>query len=256
MEYVTHRDRTIAYRRSDRGGDGPPVLFLHGSGGTHAVWKAQSRLSDRLPVIALDLSGHGESDDVDADPGYGCLSAYVDDAVAVARETGARVLVGNSLGGAIALTMVLERDLPIDGLVLTGTGAKLGVLEDLLVWLEGDFDRAIDFLHQPDRLFHDADEATLEASREAMRAVGQSVVHRDFLTGHEFDVRTEVGRIDVPALAIAGAYDRLTPTWYHEFLAENIPDCEYHVVDDAAHLPFLERPAAFNDLLVSFVSAR
>ncbi len=252
METITHHGRETAYRRSDRDADGPTALFVHGSGGSHAVWKSQFRLADEFPLVALDLSGHGESDDIDTDPGYECLSAYVDDVVAVARETDASVLVGNSLGGAIVMQLALERDLDLDGLVLTGTGARLAVLDDLLVWLDEDFDRAVEFLHGPDRLFHDPEDGYLELSREAMYDAGQAVTARDFRTCHEFDVRNQVSAIDVPTLAIVGEHDHLTPRHYHEYFVEEMPDCELAVVDDAAHLAMLERPETFNEALSEF----
>ena len=258
MQTVTHHGRTTSYRRwfrSDPTDAGPTTLFVHGSGGSHGVWKSQARLGSDYPVVSLDLSGHGESDDVDAEPGAEALAAYVDDVVAVARETDARVLVGNSLGGAVAMTLALERDLSLDGLVLTGTGARLSVLEDLLVWLEEDFERAVEFLHEPDHLFHDPDQRDLELSKASMYETGQAVTSRDFQTCHRFDIRDELGDIDVPTLAVVGEYDRLTPRRYHDYLAEQIPECRVTVVDDAAHLAMLERPEAFNDAVEAFLSS-
>jgi 3-oxoadipate enol-lactonase len=253
METVTHHGRETAYRRHDRGGDADPILFVHGSGGSHAVWKSQARLADDRPVVALDLSGHGESDDVAAEPGYEALSAYVDDAVAVAEATDARILCGNSLGGAVVMTALLERDVDLDAAVLAGTGAKLAVLDDLLRWLRDDFERAIEFLHGPDRLFHDPDDRLIEASRETLQAAGRAVTERDFRTCHDFDVRGRLDDIDTPTLAVVGEYDALTPPWYHEALAERIPDAEWTTVDDAAHLAMLERPAAFNEAVTDFL---
>ena len=258
MQTVTHHGRTTSYRRwfrSDPTDAGPTTLFVHGSGGSHGVWKSQARLGSDYPVVSLDLSGHGESDDVDADPGGEALAAYVDDVVAVARETDARVLVGNSLGGAVAMTLALERDLSLDGLVLTGTGARLSVLEDLLVWLEEDFERAVEFLHEPDHLFHDPDQRDLELSKASMYETGQAVTSRDFQTCHRFDIRDELGDIDVPTLAVGGEYEGLTPRRYHGYLAEQIPECRVTVVDDAAHLAMLERPEAFNDAVEAFLSS-
>ncbi|WP_224449436.1 alpha/beta fold hydrolase [Haloprofundus salilacus] len=260
MEQLSHHGRRTAYRVSDRvdadssdGASGAGLLCIHGSGGSHGVWKSQFRLADDRHVAALDLSGHGESDDADADAGYETLSVYVADVVAVAEETDCRVLVGNSLGGAVAMQAALDRELDLDALVLTGTGAKLTVLDDLLVWLEEDFDRAVEFLHGEDRLFHDTDERYLDLSREAMREAGQAVTRRDFLSCHRFDVRDRLSEVEVPTLAVVGEHDKLTPSWYHEFLADEIPDAKMVTVDDAAHLAMLEQPAAFNDAVSGFL---
>ena len=254
MERVTHDGRDTAYRASDRGGDGPTVCFVHGSGGTKDVWKAQARLSDRFPTVALDLAGHGDSDDVGASPGPETLDAYADDVVAVAAATDATVLCGNSLGGAVALWVALERDLPLDGLVLAGTGAKLSVAEPLLDALASDFDRALDLLHGPDRLFRDAPPEYTELSRAGLRECGRAVVERDFRTCHAFDVRDRLDEVAAPSLAVVGEHDALTPPAYHDYLADRIGDCERATVEGAAHLAMLERPAAFNAVLSSFLA--
>ena len=256
MERVTHDGRDTAYRVSDRGGDGPTVCFVHGSGGSKDVWKAQARLSDRFPTVALDLSGHGDSDDAETPAGPATLDAYADDVVAVAAEAGATVLCGNSLGGAAALRVALDRDLALDGLVLAGTGAKLAVGEPLSDALADDFDRAIDLLHEPDRLFRDAPAEYVDLSRAAMRECGRVVTERDFRTCHAFDVRDRLGEIAAPSLAVVGEHDALTPPAYHDYLADRIGDCERATIAGAAHLAMLERPAAFNGALSSFLARR
>jgi 3-oxoadipate enol-lactonase len=73
------------------------------------------------------------------------------------------------------------------------------------------------------------------------------VTRRDFLTCHTFDVRDRLDEVDVPALAVVGEHDSLTPPSYHEYLAAELPDCSLTVIEDAAHLAMLEQPAAFND---------
>lgn len=252
MHTVEHHDRTTAYRISDRGGNGDPVLFVHGSGGAAALWKSQFRLSDERPIAALDLSGHGESEDVDARPGFQTLSAYADDVIAVADETDAAILVGHSMGGAVLQHLALERAYSPDGLVLAGTGPRLPVLEDLLTWLDSDFERAVEFLHEPGKLFADPDDRLVGASAAAMRDTGQTVTERDFRTCHTFDVRNRLEAIDVPALAVVGTEDQLTPPWYHEELAERLNDCALARIEGAAHLAMLEQPTAFNKVLSRF----
>jgi pimeloyl-ACP methyl ester carboxylesterase len=253
MERIAHDGRATAYRVTDRGGEGPAVCCIHGSGGSKDVWKSQARESDQFPVVALDLSGHGDSDDVDAAAGREALDAYADDVVAVAEATGASILCGNSLGGAVALWVALERDLPLDGLVLAGTGAKLAVTAELLDALATDFDRAVDLLHEPDRLFHDAPPEYVDLSRAEMRDCGRAVTERDFRTCHAFDVRDRLSEIAVPSLAIVGEHDALTPPAYHDFFADRLDDCERAIVEDAAHLAMLEQPTAFNATLAAFI---
>ncbi|WP_254764585.1 alpha/beta fold hydrolase [Natrinema marinum] len=253
METVAHNGRETAYAVVDRGGDGPPICCLHGSGGSRKVWTGQHSLADRYPIIAVDLSGHGDSDDVDASAGYTALSAYADDVLAVAEATDARVLVGNSLGGAVVQHVLLERSFDPDAVVLTGTGARLGVLDDLLEWLKSDFDRAVEFLHGPDRLFHDPDSDLRERSIERMYDTGQAVTRRDFLTCHEFDVRDRLGEIETPVLAAYGEYDQLTPPWFHEYLADETERGRLAEIEDAGHLAMLERPTAFNTVVDDFL---
>ncbi|ELY94215.1 alpha/beta fold family hydrolase [Natrialba hulunbeirensis JCM 10989] len=257
METVSHQGRETAYVVSDRGGDGPTICFVHGSGGTREAWKSQHRLADQYPVVTLDLSGHGDSDDIDASAGYTTLSAYADDVIAVATETDADVLVGNSLGGAVVMHILLERgdEYRPDAVVLTGTGARLGVLEDLRNWLADDFERAVEFLHGSDRLFHDAESELATHSSDQMHACGQAVTQRDFETCHTFDVRDELGGIDVPTLVVYGEHDKLTPPRYHEFLVDEIDDARSVELEDAAHMAMLEQPAAFNEAVSEFVAS-
>lgn len=256
METVTHHGRTTSYQVHDRSGDGDPVLFVHGSGLDRSLWEGQRPLAVHRPVVSLDLSGHGDSDDVAAASGWETLSAYASDVVAVANETDARILVGASLGGATALMTALDRSLSPDALVLVGAGAKLSVLSDLLAWLESDFEQAVEFLLRPDVLFRDAEAMPTEQVERTIRETGQAVTRRDFETCHRFDVRDRLDELDLPSLAVVGEYDRLTPRWYHEYLRDEMPDCDLAIIESAAHLAMVERPAAFNDVLRAFFDAR
>jgi len=257
METVTHDGRETAYRSTggshDRETDTAEILYVHGSGGTHRVWGAQYAPDGPVhPAAALDLSGHGDSEDVETATGPDTLAAYARDARAVAEATGADVLVGNSLGGAVCLHLAIETDFDPGALVLAGTGAKLAVFEDLRTWLAEDFERAVEFLHGPDRFFHDADARTIERSKQTMRETGQAVTHRDFLTCHRFDVRDRLPEVDAPTLALVGEHDTLTPPTYHEYLAEHTGGTCVEV-DDAAHLAMVERPTAFNERVGAFL---
>jgi pimeloyl-ACP methyl ester carboxylesterase len=259
METIVHHARETAFRVSDRGGEGPTVCFVHGAGGSNAVWKAQHRLADEFPVVTVDCSGHGASDDIDTRPGFTTLSAYADDVLAVIEETGADVLVGHSLGGAVLQHILLERTVDLEGIVLAGTGARLPIPRELRSVLDGDDSAALDdviqYLNQPGRLFADPDDELRTISAAALRDCGPSVLERDFRTCHRFDVRDHLDEIEVPALAVVGQADQLTPPWYHRQLATSLPDCAFAAIDDAGHFLMLERPTAFNRVIGQFVDS-
>jgi 3-oxoadipate enol-lactonase len=247
MEQVVHDGRETAYRLVMPDGDGPTALYVHGSGADHRVWAHQYAPTGPFhPAAALDLSGHGDSEDVHTEAGPETLGAYADDLAAVARRVEADVLVGNSLGGAVVIETVRSGRFRPSALVFAGTGAKLAVADALRRLLREDFGAVVETLHADTRLLYDAGETVRERSESALRSAGQRVTRRDFLTCHSFDARGQLGDLDVPALAVVGEHDSLTPPSYHEFLADELPDCALAVVEDAAHLAMLERPAAFN----------
>jgi len=62
--FVTLDGRRVSYLWRDGGHDGPTLLFIHGSGMSARYWSDQLRaLADTARVLAVDLPGHGESDD-------------------------------------------------------------------------------------------------------------------------------------------------------------------------------------------------
>ena len=252
MDTVSHAGRTTTYRRGG-GEDGPTVCYIHGAGGSHEIWTEQYSAQDTPPAVAVDLSGHGESDDVSTAPGRETLDAYADDVAAVCADTGATVLCGNSMGGAVAMWTVLEGDLEVDALVLADTGAKLSVDSAFLDGLETDFEATVESLHAPGTLFHEPTDRMIEPSKRSLEGTGQSVTLRDFETCDAFDIRDRVAGLTVPTLAVCGEHDPMTPPAFHEYLAAELPDCVFREIADAAHLPMLERPAAFDDTVRSFL---
>jgi pimeloyl-ACP methyl ester carboxylesterase len=255
MDRVSHDGRETAYRDATTD-DGPRTLYVHGSGATHTVWGHQYGRGDH-DAVALDLSGHGESEDVPLAPdaGLDAMTAYADDAVAVARETGASVLCGNSLGGAVALTVALDRDLDLDGLVLVGTGAKLGVADGLLDALAGGFDAAVETLVDADMLYHDPTPELTADARDLFAAVGRATTERDFRACDAFDVRDRLDEIGIPVLVVNGEHDSLTPPAFHEYLGEHLLDARHVEISGAAHMPYAERADAFNGAVDEFLGA-
>lgn len=98
MRETLVRAGTLDIAVRDHGGDGPPVVLLHGAGGDMSVWDALApRLTAR--AVAMDLRGHGRSGDGPWD-----WDAVLDDLSAVIDHVGptAPAVVGHSLGGILA----------------------------------------------------------------------------------------------------------------------------------------------------------
>jgi pimeloyl-ACP methyl ester carboxylesterase len=252
METVSHHGRTVAYRATDFG-DGPRVCYVHGAAGTHGVWVHQYGDRDGPPAAAVDLAGHGDSGDVDAEPGRATLDAYADDVVAVREATGASVLCGNSMGGAVALWTMLERDVDVEALVLVDSGATVPVDDGLLEALDRNFESAVASIHVPGTLFYEPDEDLTDVTTRGFLETGPAVTLRDFRTCDVFDVSDCLDAVPCPTRVVAGEHDRLIPTRYQRELAETLPDGEYLELADAGHVPMLERPSAFNEAIRSFL---
>ncbi|MFF2573974.1 alpha/beta fold hydrolase [Streptomyces sp. NPDC058084] len=107
----------------DWGGDGRPLLLLHGLAGHVGEWDALARLlhADGHRVVALDQRGHGSSERHPADVSR---TAYVDDVLAVLDGLGLRntVLVGQSYGGHAALLTAARHPARLAGAVLVEAG--------------------------------------------------------------------------------------------------------------------------------------
>src|SRR5512140_3865565 len=103
----------------------PPVILIHGAGGHHLYWPAQVRRLHGERVFALDLPGHGKS----AGVGHHSVQDYSAEVLAFmdAMKFSRAVLVGHSMGGAVALQAALDAPERMLGLGLLGSAARLRV---------------------------------------------------------------------------------------------------------------------------------
>lgn len=166
---------------------------------------------------------------------------------------GPLVMVGHSLGGAVALEIALARPDLTAGLVLVSTGARLPVPDDALAHLESDFEAECARMVESSWLHHDED--LIRRGTASVVSMGPATLRADYLSARGHDLRGFLAGVEVPALVVAGESDPLVPPWLSEELARELPMASLVLVPDAAHVPQLERPDVI-DLLVAAYLAR
>ncbi len=232
----------------------PPVLLIHGAGGNHLFWPPQiRRLSDER-IYAPDLPGHGKSSGL----GHQRIADYADTVVELlqALNLNRAVLVGHSMGGAIALDIARRLPGRVLGLGLVGTGARLRVMPELLrgtsqlTTLPAAIKRLTDlsFAPQTEGRFKELASRRLAETRPA-------VLHGDLLACDDFDARSQLGQISVPTLIICGAADRMTPPAYSAYLQQHIQQARLELIEDGGHMVMLEKPDLIAGLLRGFLES-
>jgi pimeloyl-ACP methyl ester carboxylesterase len=161
-------------------------------------------------------------------------------------------VAGHSLGGAVAITAALEHPELFSRLLLIGTGARLRVVPAVIEALKTDFDEVMRNMRQ----FSFGPGASPEAIKTAedmMRRNGRETMLEDFLACDAFDAMARLGEIRIPALAVCGEADMLTPPKYSRFLAERAPNCRLVTIPEAGHMVMLEAPAALAEIIGEFI---
>jgi pimeloyl-ACP methyl ester carboxylesterase len=228
----------------------PPVVFIHGAGGTHQHWLYQVRDVPYSPTFALDLPGHGRSE------GAGCdsIAAYGDWLVAFLDAAGVdqAVLVGHSMGGGIAQDLALRYPARLAGLGLVATGARLRVVPAILEGVRQNPEAAVQLICD----FAFGPEAPPEMVRLGRRQMGDTpseVLYGDFVACDAFDVMERLSEIAVPTFVLCGTQDHLTPPKYSVYLRDQIKGATLHLVEGAGHMVMVERPEAMIQALTIFL---
>jgi pimeloyl-ACP methyl ester carboxylesterase len=236
---------------SARGAQGTPVVFVHGAAGSHLHWGLQVHaLGEVARAVALDLPGHGRS----APPGYASVAAYRDVVLGLLDALGFEraVIVGHSMGGAIAQTLALSHPDRVAGLGLVGTGARLRVLQAILDGVLNDL-AATASLVVENSFASDLDPEFQKRAEEEFCACPANVTHGDFSACNQFDVMARLAEIRVPTLVLCGREDRMTPPKYSVYLATQLPRAYLVLIDHAGHSVMIEQPDETNVALLDFV---
>jgi len=226
----------------------PVLVFVHGAGSTHKAWSYQT--AHFRNALAIDLPGHGNS----AGDGKKEIVEYVEVVKNYCDEKNLKkiVLIGHSMGGAIAQKFALIYPEYLEALVLVGTGAKLRVHQDIFDAIRKDYSQAIEVIVNL-AFSAKTDSRMKELSVIEMGKTRWQVTYGDFEACDKFDCMDQIERIKIPTLIICGSEDCLTPVEYSEYLKNKISNSELKVIEDAGHMVMLEKPKEFNETLEKFI---
>jgi pimeloyl-ACP methyl ester carboxylesterase len=232
---------------------GHRVLYVHGTGCNGAVWAPHmAALADRHACVAIDLPGHGGS----PGPGFRGVADYANFVVELAGALGwdRFVLAGHSMGGAVALLTAIYHPERLEGLLLVDTGARLRVDPRLLREArEAAMSGRSPAADRSWAFAAGAPQSVVDAVQALTAGTDPSVTYGDWIADDTFDVMSRVPEIQLPAMAVCGAEDRLTPLKYHRYLQARIPGCRLTVIDSAGHWVFWEQPEAFTRAVRNFL---
>jgi len=230
----------------------PALLFIHGAGGDASTWSLQTGFfKGKYPVYLMELPGHGGSGGSGEEeiPAY---AEWVRKAVKRVVPDTPLALAGHSMGGAIVQELALNPPPNLKGMVLVGTGAKLGVMPDIFEMLANSpesFFRTIGVA-----AFHlDTPQETREPFIEAIRKCPPSIITGDFKACDRFDIRERLRDIRLSALILCGDRDKLTPVKYSEYLHENLTASRLEIIGGAGHMVMVEQAALVNRALERFL---
>jgi pimeloyl-ACP methyl ester carboxylesterase len=231
------------YRESGAERAGTPLLLIHGAGGSSVTWLGTLRnLGRSRRCLAPDLPGHGQSAPFPGGTTSVSMEAYRGfiDGFCSALDVPRAVLVGHSMGGAIAIEMALGSPNRVAGLVLIATAARLAVSPAVFDAIDNHFGQFPEMMAMTGFSPSTPRDLALRLSRAGLQAP-QAVVRADFEACNAWDARERIAAIKAPTLVMIGEDDLLAPAKYGRFLADRIPGARVAAFPQTGHMVHLER---------------
>jgi pimeloyl-ACP methyl ester carboxylesterase len=254
----------------------PPILLLHGLGRSLEDWEPQYCRLTEYRTIAIDMPGFGFSARRPGPISLRVLAQAVADTLDTLGETRPLHVIGNSLGGAVALQMLTLQPQRVATLVLVdsaGFGSEMHPLLRLLATpiiggLAARHSTRASALMTERLIFADSSLATRERIDHAMEIARQpgtgTVVHelscvlstsRGARPEWRNSLLAEASYHPRPTLIVWGDRDRLLPPTLFEAARKILPHAQHHLFSGVGHMPQIEAPDEFAELIRGFIQS-
>jgi pimeloyl-ACP methyl ester carboxylesterase len=273
LRHVTLHGHEVGYRMA---GEGPAIVLIHGMAGSSRTWRGVMPLLARhYTVIAPDLLGHGESAKPLGDYSLGAYASGLRDLVVGALGIERATLVGQSLGGGVAMQLAYQHPELCERLVLAGSGGlgrEVSWVLRLLTLPAAEYLMPVIF---PRFLRERGDRLSASLRKRGLRAPHVAEMWRAYASltesgnRHAF-VRTLRAVIDpggqtvsatdrlyltaaVPTLIAWGDQDNVIPVKHAYRAHELMPGSRLEIFEGAGHFLHVEEPVRFAELLRDFI---
>ncbi len=254
MEKFTTKDGTsIAYQY--RQGQGIPFVFIHGAYLELGAWKPQFAALEARTHVAIDLRGHGQSDNVGQPYSVEQFAEDVEQLL-VHLDWDKFFLVGHSLGGMVAQVLAARAPQNIQRLVLIDTsyGVRSKWWEALLTSLTLPLFALIPVAWQARLFAQQIGQHSVEGKAYVQQAISS---HADNAANYRaiwaavvnFDGYADLTQITCPTLILAGGENRQTHR-QARIMQQQIPYAELQIIAGAGHLLPWDTPEVLNNVLL------
>jgi len=230
-----------------------PVILLHGAGGSLMGWPSNLRRLPGQRVFALDLPGHGHS----VQPACRTMRCLVRKLHHYVTEMGFYhvILIGYSLGGALALSYASAYSEQITGLITISCGDQFEMPEGLLGKLRkpADTRKSIEIFNQA--AFHPAfPQAERRAILASMSKMNSEVLLADFSIGAEFCFNSQSPMLKFPSLFIGGKSDLISPPGSLRRASRYFEKSSVTFIEKAGHMVVYEKNEDLRDKVSKFLA--
>ena len=228
-------------------GTGPAVVLIHGANDQAGLWsRGVLPLRENYRFIIPDLPGHGESDPATGPLDLGMMVRAVEALIAAESPDESVILVGNSMGGWIALLYALEHPDRVSQVVLENSGGLTldyegptllpTTREEARALFEAGFGGELSF---PDAILDDF-------IRRAPTSPAARLAERSW---NDYFLDDRLGSLAVPVTLLWGEKDDILPLDYAKRMASLIPGAKLATIAGCGHIPHNECPGEFSALL-------
>ena len=224
-------------------GKGDAVIAIHGGGGMR-ISGAHELLAQKYRVIAFEIPGFGKSPANDKSPSLQALARTMNAAIA-ALGVKKYSLMGNSFGAKLAAWMAVETPDAVKTLVMVAP-ATIRVSNDIPQARTPEERMALFHAHPESQPKPAKVDPKIDAKQTAL-------IRRLIGPARDAELETRLKELNVPALAVFGTHDRITPPEAARHYREVFPDCYIVMVYDAAHAIDADRPEAVAEVVADFI---